>query len=108
MTAQTARHSTDARAEIDNLICCLEFLAREALAANLRDVHAVIARSVHEIAAMRKAAATRTCPALPSADIVQAFKLFVRFCLIEDPQAKREIARMIESIDQEALSAYAS
>ena len=108
MSAQAARHSTDAGEEIDNLICCLEFLASEALAANLRDVHAVIARSVQEITAMRESTATRTCPALPSPDIVQAFKLLVRFCLIGDPQTKREIVRMIESIDHETLSAYAS
>jgi hypothetical protein len=107
MSARASRHGTDAGAEIDNLICCLEFLASEALAADLRDVHAVIARSVQEIAAIREAAATGVCPALPSTDILQAFKLLVRFCLIGDPQAKREIVRMLESIDQEALSAYA-
>ncbi len=108
MSAQAARQSTDTGAENDHLICCLEFLAGEALAADLRDVHAVIARSVQEITAMRDAAATRMCPALPSTDILQAFKLLVRFCLIGDPQSKQEIVRLLESIDQEELSAYAS
>ena len=40
-------------------------------------------------------------------DIVHAFKLFAKFCMIEDPNTKKRIAYLMENMDKNALLAYA-
>jgi hypothetical protein len=107
MTATATRTKTDPATDIDNLICCLEFLCSEALAADLHAIHAIIARTILEIAGIRKTYPSGRHSASLRIDILQAFKLLARFCLIEDPSIKQEVARLIESIDREALTAHA-
>jgi hypothetical protein len=92
--------------EVDNLICCLEFLANEARAAGLADIQATIRRCIQEITRTQKASSGRK-PAPPCSDILQVFKVIARFCLIGDPELKQQIVRQIEAIDREALAAHA-
>jgi hypothetical protein len=105
MTDSAACARDNANAEIDNLICCLEFLAREAKTAGLPSIHAIIKRTIGEITGRRGPPAGGNAP--PYTDILQAFRLIARFCLIEDPRLKKKIVRMLESIDKKALSIYA-
>jgi hypothetical protein len=93
-------------AEVDNLICCLEFLAREAGNAGLESIEAIIRRSIQEIIRTEESSSGRK-PTPASTDILQAFKLLARFCLIDEPERKQQIARLIEAIDRETLAAYA-
>lgn len=93
-------------AEVDNLICCLEFLAREADAVDLKNIGAIIRRSIQEIMRTYESLSGRTFTSA-STDILQAFKLLARFCLIDEPERKQQIARLIEAIDRETLAAYA-
>jgi hypothetical protein len=93
-------------AEVDSLICCLEFLAREADAAGLKNIGAIIRRSIREIMRAYESLSGRK-PTPATTDVLQAFKLLARFCLIDEPERKQQIARLIEAIDREALAAYA-
>jgi len=93
-------------AEADNLICCLEFLAREADTAGLKHIGAIIRRGIQEIIRTHEASSGRK-PTPAITDILQAFKLLARFCLIDEPERKQQIARLIEAIDRETLAAYA-
>jgi hypothetical protein len=93
-------------AEIDNLICCLEFLAREADGAGLKNIGAIIRRSIQEIMQAYESLSGRKFTSA-STDILLAFKLLARFCLIDEPERKQQIVRLIEAIDRETLAAYA-
>jgi hypothetical protein len=92
--------------EVDNLICCLEFLACEADAAGLKRIGPIIRGSIQEIMRAYQSLSGRK-PTPATTDILQAFKLLARFCLIDEPERKQQIARLIEAIDKETLAAYA-
>jgi len=106
MKDQTAYAQADNNTEINNMLCCLEFLAEEAENSQLIKVHAILRRSIKEIG-MAKDSQHKVDLPVEFADILCAFKFFARFCIIEDPSARQEIVRLIETLDKEALKSYA-
>jgi hypothetical protein len=106
MNAPMASTRTDKKSDSDDVLCCLEFLAKEALDANLVKIHRIIKQSIAEIQKSDESSAPAVMPR-HVADILVAFKFFARFCLLEDQKARAEILGMIESIDAKTWRAYA-
>ncbi len=89
-----------------NLICCLEFLSQETLDNNMIEEHALLKSTIDKIS---KIDSLRTDSKLEIKylDIVNAFKLFIKFCMIEDPDIKKRVVSLMEDMDKNALFDYA-
>jgi hypothetical protein len=107
MIARMAQARTDKQVESGDIICCLEFLAKEALDADLVIIHRIIKQSIAEIQNTDESSELAVMPRR-LASVIVAFKFFARFCMLEDQEAREEILGMIESIDVKTWRAYAN
>jgi len=106
MIAGMDRAGADKDAESGNILCCLEFIAKEALDAGLVKIHAILRLAIEEITKTDEACRNGR-PPIEFFDIRQAFLFFAKFCLLEDPKAKAEIVKMINNIEKDTWVAYA-
>ena len=95
----------DNKLKSENIIYCLEFLAQDAIDSELPCIHDIIKTSITEII-RRDSIYGRSNSDVKYYDILNAFKSFVKFCLIKDNDAKKQIIEFLEHLDEEALMAY--
>lgn len=91
----------------DDVIACLEFLASDASSRNNLRIHNILKRSIGEINALNSSE-QKNYQAFDYTDILIAFKLFTKFCLVDDPEVKSSIIHYIEAIDRDVLRNYLS
>jgi hypothetical protein len=85
-------------AEINNVICCLEFLAGQALEKKLGNVHSILKQTINSIAETNTPYKKDD---VDHSEIINAFMFFAKFCLTEDPAAKMKVLQFIENMDKE-------
>jgi hypothetical protein len=105
MLRETVVHTPDMEHDIDKLICCLEFLAQQALSASNIEIHTIIKRAISDVERSSSPYQKNNVP-FDYTDILTAFQFFTKFCLIEDPEAKKQIIRMMQKMEKDALKMY--
>lgn len=92
--------------ESKNIICCLEFLSQQAMGKHMLKEYNILQSAISEILT-ENTHITSSKEYVYYSDIINAFKFFAKFCLIKDPDTKKQIANLIENIDKEAIINYA-
>ncbi|MEZ5692016.1 MAG: hypothetical protein R3D71_10195 [Rickettsiales bacterium] len=89
----------------ENIIYCLEFLARDAMDNELPCIHDIIKTSITEIV-KRDNAHINSEYDTTYYDILNAFRSFAKFCLIKDDNTRKQAIEFLENIDESTLLVY--
>ncbi len=86
--------------ELKNLIYCLEFLSQQAVNNRMLKESSVLQNAITEIS-NGNSFSNSDKSNIEYYDIINAFKVFARFCLIEDRNIKKQILNLIENLDMD-------
>jgi len=103
MCAQ-AIHEFNENTEIKNFICCLQFLANEARSLHMKTVSEVMTNAITQITKLD--ANNYNSVDRDFADLMFAFKTFVKFYLLGTHSARDELIELISKTDKEGLASY--
>ncbi len=105
MGTQFRPHISDSEAEMQNILCCLRFLAREAMTAKLQPISAIICETIERISALGhvpKASAEQGF-----AELVRDFSVFMRLYILGTPAMREDLKDMISKLEAGRLAEYA-
>lgn len=88
-----------------DILACLEFLANDASSKNRLHICNILRRSIEEINALNTSE-YKDYTVFDYSDILIAFRLFTKFCLLNDPSTKQELIDYIGIMDSDVLKNY--
>lgn len=105
MASACAPQECDEKSETKNIVCCLQFLANEAENADLPVVSKIIGNAVTRISKLETHEQQHDIDR-DFAELVCAFKTFVKFYLLGNHAAREELIELISNMDRRGLEAY--
>lgn len=99
------RKGEDEQSQAKNIICCLQFLANEAVEAQLPDIAKILSNTLTKIMNLNTSEHGQDID-LYFAELVTAFKEFVKFYLLGNKANREELIDLINKMDRERLEAY--
>ena len=90
-----------------DLLACIEFLANDAFRKERHDIHDILMHASGQIKALHTSEENGFVD-FDYSDILSAFRLFTKFCIMGDDSAKQAVIDCIGAMDSSVFSNYDS